>query len=248
MQLELHNDPNVYKLARALGISRNAVVGALVRLWAYASGHTLSGLLDLDTETLDAIVDEPGISEALVAVGWLVVGGGGFQVPDFDRWLTSAKQRADARVRTQRHRARTADTPVSRDSNAKRNGAVTKGRKKGTEGERSPSPSTSSSASSSSGGGLGEVAGCRVPDDFELTAERVEVANAEGVRDAALRREWGRFKLHTFARAVHDFDAEWRRWLLNYDPARAPGGGGSGSLVDQNEAALDSVFGPRCPN
>jgi hypothetical protein len=51
-----------------------------------------------------------------------------------------------------------------------------------------------------------------VPDDFELTEERLEYAVAQGLSAPDARREFESFRLHEFRDPKTDWQRAWQRW------------------------------------
>jgi DNA replication protein DnaT len=82
------NKPEVLKLARLLGVSRDDAFGKAMRFWIWLDGVTVDGVVDGVTSTdVDAVVGTPGVADALIAAGWLSVSedGQSIVVPNFDR-------------------------------------------------------------------------------------------------------------------------------------------------------------------
>jgi hypothetical protein len=98
--------PEVFKIADALGIDPDTVLGKLVRFWIWCDQQSLDGNDITVTETaLDRITHLPGFSAALRNVGWLQARSGSLAVPHFDRHNgQSAKARALANLRVAAHR------------------------------------------------------------------------------------------------------------------------------------------------
>lgn len=110
--VNLHEKPKVDQLSALLSMDRFAVVGRLMRLWAWADSVTRDGrVTGVTCHALDARVAHPGFAEAMEKVGWLRVTCHGVEFPDFDRYHSdSEKQRLNqkrlARERQRRRRAR----------------------------------------------------------------------------------------------------------------------------------------------
>jgi hypothetical protein len=98
--------PEVDRIASALGIDPDAVVGKLVRLWIWADQQSVDGNGVSVTKTLlDRITYAPGFADCLMAVGWLEMDGAGFRFPNFDRHNgQSSKNRAVTNRRVTKHR------------------------------------------------------------------------------------------------------------------------------------------------
>ena len=110
---DLADDPAVVRMARAMGIDRDTVVGKLYRLWSWTDRHTTDGrACDIGGGGfVDDYLNCPGFAVAMVSVGWLVVDGDCFELPNFDRHNgESAKKRALATVRKQASRFCHADS------------------------------------------------------------------------------------------------------------------------------------------
>ena len=90
--------PEVLRIARILGIDKDAVFGKLIRFWAWADKNSVDGVVDgvVDND-VDAICYQVGFGKALVSVGWLSIDESleKIIVPKFDRHNgESAKKRA----------------------------------------------------------------------------------------------------------------------------------------------------------
>lgn len=110
MRRSLPRDPKVIKISSLLGTDTLRVVGALMCAWSIADELTEDGRLDHYTaETLDKLVGLDGLSEAMAAVGWLVIDPDFLEFPRFlEHNGNSAKRRAQDAVR--KMSAREADT------------------------------------------------------------------------------------------------------------------------------------------
>lgn len=51
------------------------------------------------------------------------------------------------------------------------------------------------------------------PAEFQLTPIQLRAGTDEGLLVGQVRREWMKFKDHTFATARQDWDATWRNWI-----------------------------------
>ena len=98
--------PEVYSMATILGIDPDAVVGKLIRFWAWCDQQSISGnALTVTESVLDRITHQPGFSDALRKVAWLEVRSGSLQVPRFDRHNgQTSKARAVCNRRVAEHR------------------------------------------------------------------------------------------------------------------------------------------------
>lgn len=100
--------PEVVKLAAALGLDQDAVVGKLVRLWIWADQQSVSGnALTVTNMFIDRITFCNGFAVGLVKVGWLSGREGLLTIPNFDRHNgQTAKNRAITNRRVATHRAK----------------------------------------------------------------------------------------------------------------------------------------------
>jgi hypothetical protein len=88
MRVDLHDDTAVIGIARDTGLDEDTVVGTLLRIWAWASSQTRSGLLpNVTVEWINRKVGRPGFAEAMTTHGWLSVRSGSIHIPKFERWL-----------------------------------------------------------------------------------------------------------------------------------------------------------------
>jgi hypothetical protein len=107
--------PEVYSMATILGIDPDAVVGKLIRFWAWCDQQSISGnALTVTESVLDRITHQPGFSDALRKVAWLEVRSGSLQVPRFDRHNgQTSKARAVCNRRVAEHRDKCNATSVT---------------------------------------------------------------------------------------------------------------------------------------
>ena len=96
MRHDLIDAPEIRRLARACGVTRDDVYGKLFRLWSWFDRHSHNGRVAEETgELVDEIVGLSGFAQALVSVGWLAEDQGGIVIPNWDRHNSeTAKQRA----------------------------------------------------------------------------------------------------------------------------------------------------------
>jgi 5-methylcytosine-specific restriction endonuclease McrA len=99
--------PEVFAISAITGLDPDAVVGKLLRVWAWFDTHTQSGNAFLVTSALlDRIAGATGFSDAMQSVGWLVIDKSGVELPGFDRHNgQTAKARAETARRVAQHRA-----------------------------------------------------------------------------------------------------------------------------------------------
>jgi len=93
---DLIDAPEIRRLSRACGVTRDDVYGKLFRLWSWFDRHSHNGRVADETgELVDEIVGLSGFAQALVSVGWLAEDQGGIVIPNWDRHNSeTAKQRA----------------------------------------------------------------------------------------------------------------------------------------------------------
>lgn len=78
--------PEVWAIAESLGIDPDAVVGKLLRVWAWFDDQTEKGNAPIVTRSLlDRKVGVTGFVTAMVAAGWMVETDGVLSLPNFDR-------------------------------------------------------------------------------------------------------------------------------------------------------------------
>lgn len=82
--------PEIYQLAEILAIDPDAVLGKLVRIWAWADQQTIDGnascnAVSVTKSAIDRIGFMPGFADALIQVGWLRLEGSILIFPNFDR-------------------------------------------------------------------------------------------------------------------------------------------------------------------
>lgn len=96
VEKELHDKPEVRRMARALRLSRFDIVGRLVSVWSWADSHSFTGSgMDISEEDIDDIADLIGFADALRQVGWLKGRAASLEFPNFGRHNgQSAKRRA----------------------------------------------------------------------------------------------------------------------------------------------------------
>jgi hypothetical protein len=100
IKLEKHTPekPEVLRLARLLGVSRDDAFGKAVRFWLWLDGVSVDGRVDgLASTDVDAVIGTAGFSSAMKEVGWMAFDDheGSITVPNFSRHNgVSAKGRA----------------------------------------------------------------------------------------------------------------------------------------------------------
>lgn len=100
--------PEVMAVAALLNVSLGDAFLGCFRVWCWADLHTKNGhLLYATPQAVDSIARLPGLSDALIKIGWLQVRENSLAIPNFDRHMGhSAKQRVDAAERQREHRNR----------------------------------------------------------------------------------------------------------------------------------------------
>ncbi|HHN8606621.1 DNA replication domain protein [Klebsiella quasipneumoniae] len=98
--------PEIFQIAEILNIDPDAVLGKLVRIWAWADQQTVDGNAGSVTKgVLDRIAFITGFADALIAVGWLAYDGNKLILPNFERHNgESSKKRALTNRRVAAHR------------------------------------------------------------------------------------------------------------------------------------------------
>jgi hypothetical protein len=109
--------PEIFRIARLLGVSQLHVVGMLIRFWIWLDKNSVDGRVDgVESQDVDDLMSCPGLSAALKDVKWLHVDDKArvLTVPNFDRHNgETAKKRALKNERQARWRAKTVDAPPS---------------------------------------------------------------------------------------------------------------------------------------
>lgn len=100
--------PEIFQIAELLNIDPDAVLGKLVRIWAWADQQTIDGNAGSVTKgVLDRIAFITGFADALITVGWLAYVEGKLVLPNFERHNgESSKKRALTNRRVADHRKR----------------------------------------------------------------------------------------------------------------------------------------------
>lgn len=96
MELEISDKPEVHYIANALNLDPDAVVGKLIRVWAWFNKHTTDGNgVGVTYLLLDRITSVTGFGEMMCLAGWLEQRDKVLHMPNFDRHNgESAKKRA----------------------------------------------------------------------------------------------------------------------------------------------------------
>lgn len=98
--------PEVWEIACALEIDPDAVVGKLLRIWAWFDEHTENGNAPSVTKALlDRKVSVTGFCDAVIKSGWMLEIDDAISLPNFYRHNgETAKKRALGKVRSESHR------------------------------------------------------------------------------------------------------------------------------------------------
>lgn len=139
---DLIDAPEIRRLARACGVTRDDVYGKLFRLWSWFDRHSHNGrVADETAELVDEIVGHSGFASALVSVGWLDQDQGGIVIPNWDRHNSeTAKQRALDAARKAAARDQEAVSGNEPDTPADTCPAATRTRREKTREELPPLP------------------------------------------------------------------------------------------------------------
>lgn len=110
--------PEVFIIAEQLDIDPDAVVGKLLRVWAWFDAHSTQGNAPSVTKTLlDRITGVTNFCKALIDAGWMLDSGGILTITNFTRHNgKTSKNRALARNRQQSFRKNAEENPF--ESNA----------------------------------------------------------------------------------------------------------------------------------
>lgn len=103
--------PEICIIASQLRLDEDAVMGKLIRFWAWAEFNVTKNNETIVTSTfLDKLVGKKGFTTALELAGWLKRDGDRIILPNFERHNgQAAKGRAQTALRVSRHRARKAN-------------------------------------------------------------------------------------------------------------------------------------------
>jgi len=98
--------PEVWAIASSLGIDPDAVVGKLLRVWAWFDQHTTDGNAPVTVAALlDRLVGVTGFCEKLTQAGWLDNDGKVIHIPNFDAHNgETAKKRCQTAKRVAKHK------------------------------------------------------------------------------------------------------------------------------------------------
>lgn len=105
-------------MAGALSIDPDAVVGKLLRVWAWFDEHTEDGNAPSVTKTLlDRQVGVAGFCDVMISAGWMTEMNSTITLPNFTRHNgKTAKNRALTAKRVATHKAKFANAPLTQDA------------------------------------------------------------------------------------------------------------------------------------
>jgi hypothetical protein len=105
----LPDKPEVWHMHETTGIDPDAIVGKLIRVWAWFDSQTQDGNACFVSEALiDKLAGVEGFAYAMQAAGWLEIDGPEIRLPNFARHNgKTAKDRALTAKRVANHKART---------------------------------------------------------------------------------------------------------------------------------------------
>jgi hypothetical protein len=116
MRHDLIDAPEIRRLAKSIGVTKDDVYGKLFRLWSWFDRHSVNGVVaGEELEAVDELIGTDGFAAALVSVGWLAAQDDGIVIPNWERHNSeTAKERALAAVRQERTRGKPPDDDLSR--------------------------------------------------------------------------------------------------------------------------------------
>jgi hypothetical protein len=122
-EVSTSDKPEVWAMADELGIDADAVVGKLLRVWAWfdqqtpdgnATSVTSSVTSSVTKSLLDRRVGVSGFCDAMISVGWMLESGGIVSLPNFNRHNgKTAKTRALTAKRVANHKTKSNATSVT---------------------------------------------------------------------------------------------------------------------------------------
>lgn len=160
--------PEVFRMAMALGIAPEHVVGCLARVWVWADQQSLDGnAISVTGVTLDRVACYAGFAQAMQSVGWLHGKDGEYSLPNFDRHNgETAKKRGLTKRRVATHRALHGNAD-----------GVTREEKRREELTSNTTPKDIAGAAKHERKGAGKTA---LPEGFTITPEMRDWANDHG--------------------------------------------------------------------
>lgn len=103
--------PETWQLADQLNLDPDAVVGKLLRVWAWFDQQTENGNAPSVTKKLlDRLVGVNGFCDSMISVGWMALDGDVIQLTNFQRHNgKTAKNRALTAKRVQKHKEKSSE-------------------------------------------------------------------------------------------------------------------------------------------
>ena len=120
IEVSTPDKPEVCAIASRLRIDEDAVVGKLIRLWAWAELNRINpNDLSVTKQFLDKLVSKKGFADAMILSGWLCLDGERLFFPNFDKHNGhESKVRGLTAKRVEKHRK---SKSPSNDSSVKPN-------------------------------------------------------------------------------------------------------------------------------
>jgi hypothetical protein len=105
-EITTHDKPEVWQIAQQLNLDPDAVVGKLLRIWAWFDQQTTDGNAPSVTRALlDRYTGVTGFVSAMIAAGWMTEADGVISLPNFERHNgQTAKTRAQTAKRVEKSR------------------------------------------------------------------------------------------------------------------------------------------------
>jgi len=122
VELHLPEKPEVLEIASLTNLHANTVVGALIKVWGWASRNcNKDGVTTIAAlPHLNQLAGHEGFAESMVEVGWLRVKDAKVTFTNFDRHCSqTAKDRALMGRRVNKHRCNANVTPEKRSNSYK---------------------------------------------------------------------------------------------------------------------------------
>jgi hypothetical protein len=118
VELDLPDKPEVEYIANALQLEPAAVVGHLIKVWAWFNKHTENGnAYGVTYSLLDRLTGVANFGEVMMLAGWMEQKDKTLSMPKFDRHTSeSAKKRALSSSRTSRFRNATVNASVTQSA------------------------------------------------------------------------------------------------------------------------------------
>jgi hypothetical protein len=200
MSVNLPDKPEVWQIAGMLNLDADAVVGKLLRVWAWFDAHTEDGnAVGVTYPLVDRVAGVTGFAEAMVFAGWLSQSGSVMTVPHFERHNgKTAKNRALTNERVAKHRK--SNDESNAESNARTVTKTVTREEKRREDIEEPRKAAKRRGA--------------FPHDFQPNEAGLAAAQKAGVNVA---RELEAFRDHHVAKGsvMADWQAAWRTWVGN---------------------------------